>query len=111
MLLIEAALPVASRYGVTVCCSGNCTVTFGGGGAMKVFFSPHAASSVSTAAPAMPVSPTWKLCSPAAPAGLIGSMSPGRARATTVAPATEYLQFLDEICAQVTTCRYFHASQ
>src|SRR5262245_6822794 len=85
MLLIEAALPVASRYGVTVCCSGNCTVTFGGGGAMKVFFSPHAVSSISSAAPAMPARPTRKLCSPADPADLICSMSPRPTPATVVA--------------------------
>src|SRR5215510_206543 len=111
MLLIEAALPVASRYGVTVCCSGNCTLTLGGGGAMKVFFSPHAVSSVSTAAPAMPARPTRKLCSPADPADLIGSMSPCRAPATAIARATEDLEFLEATCAQVTTCRYFRASQ
>src|SRR4051794_38593190 len=43
-LFTEAVLPVASRYGVTVCCTGSWTVTFGGGGATSLFGSPHALS-------------------------------------------------------------------
>src|SRR5215468_6440845 len=47
MLLGEAVLPVASRYGVTVCWRGSWTVTLGGGGATNLFSWPHALSSVS----------------------------------------------------------------